>query len=89
MSPLEWWAGPECTVNRVGDCWRDQLNETGFDTRLDDLDRLASLGIRRMRFPLLWERTAPDAPDRHDWRWADERLARLAERTPRRLDVAA
>src|SRR5438045_3176325 len=78
MSPLEWWAGPECTVNRVGDCWRDQLSETGFDTRLDDLDRLASLGIRRMRFPLLWERTAPDAPDRHDWRWADERLARLA-----------
>jgi dTDP-4-dehydrorhamnose reductase len=77
MSPLEWWAGPECTVNRIGDRWRDQLKETGFDDRPDDVDRLASLGIRRMRFPLLWERTAPAAPGRCDWRWADERLARL------------
>jgi dTDP-4-dehydrorhamnose reductase len=77
MSPLEWWAGPECTVNRIGDRWRDQLKETGFDDRPDDIDRLASLGIRRMRFPLLWERTAPEAPGRCDWRWADERLARL------------
>ncbi|HEX6362543.1 MAG TPA: family 1 glycosylhydrolase, partial [Albitalea sp.] len=79
MSPLEWWAGPECTVNRIGDRWRDQLVETGFDARLDDIDRLASLGIRRMRFPLLWERTAPEHPDRFEWRWADERLARLAD----------
>jgi len=79
MGPLEWWAGPECTVNRIGERWRDQLKETGFDGRLDDIDRLASLGIRRMRFPLLWERTAPDAPDAFDWRWADERLARLAD----------
>jgi dTDP-4-dehydrorhamnose reductase len=78
MTPLEWWAGAECTVNRVGDRWRDQLRETGFDARPDDIDRLASLGIRRMRFPLLWERTAPDAPDRFEWAWADERLARLA-----------
>jgi len=77
MSPLEWWAGPECTVNRVGDRWRDQLKETGFDARPDDIDRLCSLGIRRMRFPLLWERTAPDAPGRFEWCWADERLARL------------
>lgn len=79
MRSLEWWAGPECTVNRVGDQWRDQLEETGFAARLDDLDRLASLGIRRMRFPLLWERTAPDAPDRFDWAWADLRIARLRE----------
>jgi dTDP-4-dehydrorhamnose reductase len=75
--PLELWAGPECTVNRVGDRFFDQLEATGFAQRLDDLDRLASLGIRRLRFPLLWERTAPDGLEHADWRWADERLARL------------
>lgn len=79
MKPLELWAGPECTVNRIGDRFTDQLVSSGFATRLDDLDRLASLGITRMRFPLLWERTAPQAPGRHDWRWADQRLARLRE----------
>jgi dTDP-4-dehydrorhamnose reductase len=79
MKPLELWAGPECTVNRVGEHFRDQLEETGFAQRLDDLDRLASLGIRRMRFPLLWERTAVDGMHGYDWRWSDERVARLRE----------
>lgn len=80
MTALELWAGPECTVNRVGDNLRDQLEETGVAARLDDIDRLALLGIRRMRFPLLWERTAPDGLASADWSWADSRLARLAER---------
>lgn len=79
MKALELWAGPECTVNRVGDTYRDQLEESGFTQRLDDIDRLASLGIKRMRFPLLWERTAPHGPKQLDWRFADERLARLRE----------
>lgn len=79
-APLQFWAGPECTVNRVADHLRDQLAQTGFAHRLDDIDRLADLGIACLRFPLLWERTAPheDAPP--DWRWADPRLTRLRER---------
>jgi dTDP-4-dehydrorhamnose reductase len=77
MTPLEIWAGPECTVNRVGDSFRDQLLETGFAQRLDDLDRLASLGVRRIRFPLLWERCHGD--EGFDWRWVDERVARMRE----------
>jgi dTDP-4-dehydrorhamnose reductase len=76
--PLELWAGPECTVNRVGDQYRDQLVANGFHERIEDLDRLASLGIKRMRFPLLWERTEI-APNAYDWRWSDERMARLRE----------
>ncbi|HEX4885463.1 MAG TPA: family 1 glycosylhydrolase [Casimicrobiaceae bacterium] len=76
---LALWVGPEPTVNRVGDTWFDQLEATGFAHRLDDLDRLASLGAERIRFPLLWERTAPDDPARLDWRWSDERLARLRD----------
>ncbi|CAA9409763.1 MAG: GH1 [uncultured Ramlibacter sp.] len=74
---LELWAGPECTYNRVGDHYLDQMRYSGFERRLDDLDRLASLGIKRIRFPLIWERTAPNGPGSADWRWADERIARL------------
>lgn len=71
------WAGPEPTVNRVGHRYMDQLESTGFAHRLDDLDRLASLGVERIRFPLLWERTAPDDEARPDWRWSDARMERL------------
>lgn len=74
---LELWAGPECTVNRVGDRYYDQLDCNGFARRLDDIDRLASLGVRRVRLPLLWERIAPVEDQLPDWSWADERLARL------------
>ena len=78
MTPLELWAGPECTVNRVGDEYFDQLAASGFDRRIDDLDRLADLDARRLRFPLLWERIAPQR-GAFDWRWSDERIARLRE----------
>ena len=79
MASLQLWAGPECTVNRLGDRYRDQLELTGFAHRLDDLDRLAELGVRRLRFPVLWERTAPLAEGQYDWQWSDQRLARLRE----------
>jgi dTDP-4-dehydrorhamnose reductase len=78
MSGLELWAGPECTLNRVGDSYRDQLVSSGFDRRLDDLDRLAGIGAKRLRFPLLWERIAPE-PGRFEWAWSDARLERLRE----------
>ncbi len=73
---LELWGGVECTVNRVGDTFRDQLVLSGHDAREDDLDRFAALGLRTLRFPVLWERTAPGDPADADWRWADARLAR-------------
>ena len=59
MSDMELWAGAECTVNRVGERWFDQVSRTGHHERPDDIDRLAALGIRRVRFPVLWERVAP------------------------------
>jgi dTDP-4-dehydrorhamnose reductase len=77
MTDLELWAGPECTVNRVGNVYFDQLERSGFARRLDDLDRLATIGIKRMRFPLLWERTERVRGVR-DWAWSNERLERLA-----------
>ena len=88
MPPLELWVGPECTVNRVGDACRDQLEETGFAHRLDDIDRIAELGARRVRFPLLWERTATGEAGRFDWRWCDELSNAITVRSvPRELSV--
>lgn len=74
--PLQLWAGPECTVNRVGPRFHDQMASSGFDRRLEDLDRLAGLGIARMRFPIIWERTET-APGAYAWHWSDLRIARL------------
>ncbi|WP_084691229.1 family 1 glycosylhydrolase [Sphingomonas sp. SRS2] len=79
MYKLELWGGAECTVNRVGDVWRDQLHETGHDERPADLDLFARLGIAALRFPILWERVAPERPDLCDWRWTDVGLARLSD----------
>lgn len=76
---LELWGGIECTVNRVGDAYHDQLAFSGHATRSSDLDLLATLGIRALRYPVLWEHVAPNAPDERDWSWADERLPRLQE----------
>src|ERR671912_1548564 len=77
--PLELWAGVECTVNRVGDEYLDQLERSGHAHRPGDLDRLASLGVRAVRYPVLWERVAPHGLASADWRWPDHRLARLRE----------
>jgi dTDP-4-dehydrorhamnose reductase len=77
--PPELWGGVECTVNRIGDKYFDQLERSGHAGRLDDLDRFASLGIRTLRYPILWERVAPDGVSQADWTWADQRLARLQE----------
>lgn len=79
MSELELWVGIEATVNRVGERYLDQMEQSGVARRVDDLDRIASLGARSLRFPVLWERVAPDSLDRFDWAWSDERLARLRE----------
>jgi dTDP-4-dehydrorhamnose reductase len=75
--PLQLWGGIECTINRVGDTYRHQLEETGHIARLEDLDLLAALGCAAIRYPVLWEQVAPDDPSVRDWCWHDARLARL------------
>ncbi|HVF51690.1 MAG TPA: family 1 glycosylhydrolase [Pyrinomonadaceae bacterium] len=79
ISNIELWAGVECTVNRVGEEYFDQLELNGHALRPSDLELFAGLGVRAMRYPVLWERTAPEGLERADWSWADARLARLRE----------
>src|SRR5665213_74468 len=74
---MDIWLGIECTVNRIGDRYFDQVSRTGHDRRDDDLDRFASLGIKTIRYPILWERTMPDC--KGNWEWADRQLGRLRE----------
>jgi dTDP-4-dehydrorhamnose reductase len=77
---LELWGGIECTVNRVGDRFHDQLRAAGHDRRIEDLDLVTDLGVRAIRYPVLWERTAPEPSLRCDFAWADRRLDHLRRR---------
>jgi len=76
-APLELWAGLECTLNRVGDAQHDQLELTGHYGRPDDLDRLAELGVRTIRYPILWERIEGGRPYGTPWEWTDRCMERL------------
>lgn len=78
-SRLDLWAGLECTVARIGDTFRNQAQETGHADRIEDLDAIAALGIRTVRYPVLWETISPDNPAHAEWGWHDVRLQRLKE----------
>lgn len=73
----ELWGGVECTINRIGDQYFEQLDRSGHTERIDDLKRFAELGIRALRQPVLWERTAPDFLEEADWTLADKWLSTL------------
>ena len=77
MDELELWGGHECTVNSVHSAFHDQTRRSGHHDRPEDLDRFAALGLRTLRYPVLWERVAPEAPGQRDWSWTDARLQRL------------
>ena len=81
MNPCfpEVWAGLECTVNRVGDEYLDQMQFSGHARREEDIALFASIGVKKMRYPLLWELTAPNGPATADWTWGDRRMKLLQE----------
>ncbi|WP_210116219.1 family 1 glycosylhydrolase [Hymenobacter fodinae] len=79
MEHVEMWGGVECTIRRIGNGYSDQLVSSGHRDRLEDLDLIAELGIRKLRYPILWEQVAPESLDNPDWTWTDERMARLQE----------
>src|SRR5947209_441974 len=75
----ELWGGFECTINRVGDSDIDQFELSGHYQRESDLELLRDLGIKAVRYPILWERFAPNGFHNIDWSWADRRLNKLRE----------
>ena len=54
------WGGIECTINRIGDEYKDQLEYSGHYQRPGDIEAIADLGIRTIRYPVLWEKHQPD-----------------------------
>jgi dTDP-4-dehydrorhamnose reductase len=71
----EIWGGIECTINRIGDTWHDQLMANGHYSRNSDISLLASLGIKVIRYPILWERHQPNRQSVIDWTWIDRQLS--------------
>jgi dTDP-4-dehydrorhamnose reductase len=76
----ELWGGIECTINRVGDRYRDQLLYSGHYDRHQDLELIASLGIKALRYPILWERHEHVKGEIPDWNWVDQQLDFLKEK---------
>lgn len=73
----EIWGGVECTINRVGNVFKDQLGYTGFYERPDDIELFAALGIKAFRFPVLWEKHQPAIDTTIDFTWAEQQLNKL------------
>ena len=70
----ELWGGIECTINRVQHCFRDQLLYSGHYSREDDIELIASLGIKKLRYPVLWEFHQPHQNMTIDWGWTERQL---------------
>ena len=82
MGKPEVWGGVECTINRIGTKWLDQFEMCGHYDREEDLDRIAELGIKTLRYPILWERHQPEENGEIDFSWIEGRLNKL-----RSLDI--
>lgn len=76
LKPLEVWGGLECTRVRIADEIRDQIVDTGHRERPEDIDLIADLGIKTLRYPVLWE-TVCKVANKPDWSWHDPRLEHL------------
>lgn len=71
------WGGVECTINRRNNIYKDQLHLSQHYQREDDLQAFAGLGIKAIRYPVLWEKHCADNTGKIDWSWASQQLSRL------------
>ena len=55
---MEMWAGFECTLNRVGDRFQDQLLPTERAMRSACLESLPALGVTAFRYRIAWDDVA-------------------------------
>jgi len=76
---LQLWGGIECTINRVGDQYYDQLAASGHYKRESDIEQIASLGIKALRYPVLWEKHQPSPEEKINWKWITNRLKQLQQ----------
>lgn len=73
----EIWGGIESTINRVDNNYFDQLNYSGHYERKDDILAIAELGIKKIRYPILWEKHEPEKDKAIDWSWITTQLSEI------------
>ena len=79
-STLDVWGGIECSYNRVQKKYFDQLTYTGHYARIaEDISAFKKLGIRAMRYPIIWEKHCPAAGMSIDWSASERGLHALRE----------
>lgn len=77
---IEIWGGLECSFNRVGDNYMDQLTLSGhYERGYEDIKRFADLGIKALRYPVLWEKHQPQKDAAIDWSYSTARLSELKQ----------
>jgi dTDP-4-dehydrorhamnose reductase len=77
FSNLEIWGGIECTINRINDTYLDQLEYANHYQRENDLSLIAGLGLKTLRYPVLWERHQSFINSEIDWTWTEKQLNAL------------
>lgn len=77
MKDLKIWAGLECTINRVGDAYFNQLDYAGHWNREEDIEQIAQLGISKIRYPILWERHQERQNEWQNWDCTEKNLLKL------------
>ena len=82
----EIWGGIECTINRVKNQFFDQLEYSGHYNRPEDIEAIAALKIKKIRYPILWEKHQPTLQTEIDWNWSTQQLVRLKEHN---IDIIA
>ncbi|HEY8690242.1 MAG TPA: family 1 glycosylhydrolase [Chitinophagaceae bacterium] len=78
LSNPELWGGIECTINRINDTYLDQLEYAHHYQRENDLSLIAGLGIKTLRYPVLWEHHQPLIDTEIDWAWIEKQLSTLS-----------
>src|SRR4051812_47386506 len=82
----EIWGGIECTINRVKDNFFDQLIYSGHYEREEDIASIASLNLKKLRYPVLWEKHQAQKNGTIDWQWTAQRLERIRKEN---IDIIA
>lgn len=73
---VEIWGGVEYSLVRVRDSVYDQLLMNGHEERTGDPDLFGDLGIKKIRYPLLWEKYY--GHEREFFNFHDRRLEKLS-----------
>ncbi|MDQ6904304.1 MAG: sugar nucleotide-binding protein, partial [Bacteroidota bacterium] len=71
--------GIECSINRVNNDYFNQLHLAGHYDRSDDINAIAALGIKTLRYPILWEKHQPRIDGEINWEQTKSKIKELSD----------